>query len=270
MNPTPLTVAQVQAVLKPTEALAMFLDAPGGDNTPGETLAWVVTHEKVRWARIGLGGAQLAETVFALRCGLDGAAWQGDGAAACEKAVKAKNDYPDKPLPYDLDRAYGLYQALFGPFADLIKDKRLLIAASGPLTSLPLQALVTEKPREALPDWKGYHGVKWLAREHAIAVLPSVPSLLVLRNQAKAASAAEPFVGYGDPKLDGNPECGESQPPNACPGEGAAAGAAPAKRGWSARGFAITSAADAGMWGLCGSCARCLRRRLNSDAWPTA
>ena len=69
-------------------------------------------------------------------------------------------------------------------------------------------------------------------------MLPSVPSLLVLRKQAKAASAAEPFVGYGDPKLDGNPECGESQPPKACPGEGAAAGSAPAKRGWSARGFA--------------------------------
>ncbi len=187
VNPTPLTVAQVRAALKPTEALVMFLDEPANDNLPAETMAWVVTREKVRWARIGLGGAQLADTVFALRCGLDGAAWQGDGAAACEKAVKVKNEYPDKPLPYDLERAYGLYQALFGPFADLIKDKRLLVAASGPLTSLPLQALVTEKPREALPGWKGYRGVKWLGREHAVAVLPSVASLSVLRKEAKSA-----------------------------------------------------------------------------------
>ena len=236
VNPNPLSVAQVQSVLKPTEALVVFLDAPKILNLNEEdTLAWVVTHEKVRWARIGLGGAGMAETVFALRCGLDGAAWQGGGAAACENAVKTKNEYPDKPLPYDLERAHGLYQALFGPFADLIKDKRLLIAASGPLTSLPLQALVTEKPREALPGWKGYRGVKWLGREHSVAVLPSVPSLSVLRKQAKAASAAEPFLGYGDPKLDGNPECTEAQPPKSCPGEETAAGSAPAKRGLAAR-----------------------------------
>ncbi len=211
------------------------MDTPSTVKEAGETIAWVVTYEKVHWAQIGIGGAALAETVFALRCGLDAAAWQGDGAAACEKAVKAKNEYPDKPLPYDLERAHKLYQALFGPFADLIKEKSLLIAASGTLTSLPLQALVTEKPREALPSWKGYHGVKWLGREHAVAVLPSVPSLSVLRKEAKAASAAEPFVGYGDPRLDGNPECGEAQPPKACPGEGAPEGSAPAKRGWAAR-----------------------------------
>ena len=235
VNPNPLSVAKVQSLLKPAEALVLFLDTPSTIKDARETIAWVVTHEKVQWARIDLGGAAMEEAVFALRCGLDGAAWQGEGAAACEKAVKVKNEYPDKPLPYDLERAYGLYQALFGPFADLIKDKRLLIAASGPLTSLPLQALVTEKPREALPGWKGYRGVKWLGREHAVAVLPSVPSLSVLRKEAKSAGAAEPFVGYGDPKLDGNPECGEAQPPTVCPGEGAPAGSAPAKRGLAAR-----------------------------------
>jgi CHAT domain-containing protein len=235
VNPTPLSAAKVQRLLKPAEALVLFLDTPSKSGEPGETIAWVVTNKKVQWARIGLGGAAMAEAVFALRCGLDAAAWRDDGAAACEKAVKAKNEYPDKPLPYDLERAYKLYQGLFGPFADLIKGKRLLIAASGSLTSLPLQALVTEKPAEALPGWEGYHGVKWLGREHAVSVLPSVPSLSVLRQEAKAEGAPEPFVGYGDPALDGNPKCSEAQPPKTCPGEGAPEGSAPAKRGWAAR-----------------------------------
>ncbi len=235
VNPTPLSVAKVQRLLKPAEALVLILDTPSKSGELGETIAWVVTHKKVRWARINLGGAAMAEAVFALRCGLDAAAWRDDGAAACEKAVKAKNEYPDKPLPYDLERAYKLYQGLFGPFADLIKGKRLLIAASGSLTSLPLQALVTEKPAEALPGWEGYHGVKWLGREHAVSVLPSVPSLSVLRQEAKAEGAPEPFVGYGDPALDGNPKCSEAQPPKTCPGEGAPEGSAPAKRGWAAR-----------------------------------
>ena len=236
VHPAPSSAAGVQAQLKPSEALVLFLDAPA-DVQPGETVAWVVTHDQVRWARSGIGGAEMAETVFALRCGLDAASWQGEGAAACEKAVKSKYADPGKPLPYDLVRAYELYQALFGPFEDLLKDKRLLIAASGPLTSLPLQVLVTEKPSEALPAWEGYRGVEWLGRKHAVAVLPSVASLSVLRKEAQSGGAPDPFVGYGDPSLDGNPECGVPNPPQACPGEGAPVDGVPVKRSWAARGF---------------------------------
>ena len=45
--------------------------------------------------------------------------------------------------PFDLVKAHELYRALFDEIADLVKDKRLLVVPSGPLTKLPFQVLVT-------------------------------------------------------------------------------------------------------------------------------
>jgi CHAT domain-containing protein len=94
--------------------------------------------------------------------------------------------------------------ALFGTIEDLIKDRHLLIVPSGALTALPFQALVTEKPSTALPTTPaGYANAAWLARRHAITILPSVASLKALRQFAKASKAAQPFVGFGNPLLAG-------------------------------------------------------------------
>jgi len=43
----------------------------------------------------------------------------------------------------------------------------------------------------------------WLAKSNAITVLPSVSSLKALREYAKTSHAAKPFVGFGNPLLDG-------------------------------------------------------------------
>jgi CHAT domain-containing protein len=111
-----------------------------------------------------------------------------------------------KPLPFDVARAYKLYQRLFGGIEDLIKDKHLLIVPSGPLTQLPFQALVTHSPKAALPvSFAGYRDIAWLARRHAITVLPTVASIKTLRDLAKQSQAAEPYIGFGNPLLEGDP-----------------------------------------------------------------
>ena len=71
------------------------------------------------------------------------------------------------------------------------------------LQSLPLGVLVTEKPSGPFTDFSGYRQVPWLARKYAISVLPSVGSLRALRRFAKAARARSPFIGFGDPALEG-------------------------------------------------------------------
>ena len=43
---------------------------------------------------------------------------------------------------------------------------------------------------------------RWLGQRQAITVLPSVGSLKALRT-AKASAATEPFIGFGNPLLDG-------------------------------------------------------------------
>lgn len=54
-------------------------------------------------------------------------------------------------------------------------------------------------------DPSDYRKVSWLARKYAMSTLPSVSSLKALRTFAKRAKASRPFLGIGDPELDGEP-----------------------------------------------------------------
>ena len=111
-------------------------------------------------------------------------------------------------MPFDLEASHALYLALFGEVDGLIRDKRLLVVPSGPLSALPFQVLVTEKPEVAIPASAGeYAHAAWLGRRQPITVLPSVSSLRALREFAKASTATQPFIGFGNPLLigpDGN------------------------------------------------------------------
>ena len=203
-RPEPLSVEEVQAQLRADEALVLFLDTPTWKPTPEETFVWVVTKTDMRWVRSDLGTPALTREVAALRCGLDGGAWQGDGAAKCADLLRVAPDKTPKanaPLPFDSARAHALYTALLGPVEDLIRDKHLLIVPSGPLTQLPFQVLVTA----ASATNGDYRSAAWLARRHAITVLPAVASLKALRRVAKPSAATKPMIGFGNPLLDGNP-----------------------------------------------------------------
>jgi CHAT domain-containing protein/tetratricopeptide (TPR) repeat protein len=206
-NPAPLSVEEVQQQLGADEALVLFLDTPERAPTPDETFIWVVTRNDARWVRSELGTAGLAREVASLRCGLDrDGAWIGTRCNDLLKTTHAPGNGIDEPLPFDLARAHALYKALFGQVEDLIKDKQLLIVPSGALTQLPFQVLVTAKPPSARPnDFRGYRDAAWLARDHAITVLPAVASLNALRQFAKQSRATDAYLGFGNPLLDGDP-----------------------------------------------------------------
>jgi tetratricopeptide (TPR) repeat protein/CHAT domain-containing protein len=208
VSPAPLSVEDVQAMLAADEALVLFLDTPEVKPLAEETFIWVVTKTDSRWIRSDFGTPTLSREVEALRCGLDYAgAWVGPRCADLLKIDYTRVDHTlGKPLPFDLDRAHQLYRTLFGQVEDLIRNKRLLIAPSGALTQLPFQVLVAE-PAETTPPEKfsGYRDVAWLTRRHAITILPAVSSLKALRELAKESRATEPYIGFGDPLLDGDP-----------------------------------------------------------------
>jgi hypothetical protein len=94
--------------------------------TPEETFVWVVTKTDMRWVRSDLGTPALTREVAALRCGLDGGAWEGDGAAMCADLLGIAADTAPKgnaPLPFDTARAHALYKALLGPVEELIRHR---------------------------------------------------------------------------------------------------------------------------------------------------
>jgi CHAT domain len=181
----PESVEDVQALLRAEEALVLFLDVPkekSGKGPPEETFVWVVTKSAARWLRSDLGTAALTREVAAMRCGIP----------------PAEAPAPEQPLPFDLARAHRLYATLFGEVSDLIKGKHLLIVSSGPLTQLPFQVLVTRPPTSDDP-----RAVAWLARGHAVTILPAVSSLKALRRVGKPSTASKPMIGFGNPLLDG-------------------------------------------------------------------
>jgi CHAT domain-containing protein len=206
-SPEPLSVKQVQADLQPDEALVLFLDMPEWKPTPEETFIWVVTKTDSRWVRSELGTPSLKHEVAALRCGLDyDGAW-GALDSRCQDLLKASYTEIDhkmkRSLPFDRERAHALYKALFAPIEEVIKDKQLLVVPSGALTQLPFQVLVTEKPDAAARGKNAFRHTAWLVRKHALTVLPSVSSLMALRQLAKDSHASRAMIGFGNPLLDG-------------------------------------------------------------------
>jgi tetratricopeptide (TPR) repeat protein/CHAT domain-containing protein len=210
-SPVPMSVDDVQKDLGADEALLLFLDTLEWKPAPEETFVWVITRTDARWIRSDLGTPALTREVSALRCGLDyEGAWIARDSHCSDvlhvSYTRADHDMFGKPLPFDLGRAHTLYKALFGQIEDLIRDKRLLIVPSGPLTQLPFQVLVTDVPKVALPSSVAdYRDVAWLTRKHTITVLPAVSSLRALRELAKESHASEAYVGFGNPLLDGDP-----------------------------------------------------------------
>ncbi len=201
-NPAPAAMEEVQAQLRPDEALVLFLDTPEIKPAADETFIWVVTKTDVRWVRSELGTEALKREVQVLRCGLDAAAT----AQRCAELTGQTYTSADNLLPFDYARAYKLYQALFGQVEDLIKGKSLLLVPSGPLTQLPFQVLVTQPPASG-----DYKSAAWLIRDHAITVLPAVSSLKALRRVARPSAAPKPLIGFGNPLLDGDPAYAEDR-----------------------------------------------------------
>lgn len=203
----PLSVKRIQESLDDDEALILFLNTEAWKPTPEETFIWIVTKTKIRWERSALGSAGLKREVEALRCGLDEASWDGNGAVRCSAALNidvADAPLEGDPLPFDLNRAHKLYEKLFGEVKALIKDKELLIVPSGALTKLPFQVLLTQKPDPTLNGGAANKDASWLVKHHNLTILPTVSSLYALRKHAKKSKASKPLIGFGNPLLTGN------------------------------------------------------------------
>lgn len=190
----PVAIEDVQKQLRPNEAMLLFT------TTARATFVWTVTRSDVRWHAADLGEEQLNDTIGALRCGLDAEAWL-DKASTCPQKLGRKTPLgADEPLPFDQERAFALYQALLGPVARDIDGKELILVPSGPLATLPFQVLLTDKPMTGGDLTKA----PWLVRRFATTVLPSVSSLKALRQVARKSVAPKPFLGVGNPVLDGD------------------------------------------------------------------
>ncbi|MEE8501503.1 MAG: CHAT domain-containing tetratricopeptide repeat protein [Kiloniellales bacterium] len=181
IDPKPATIAEVRKTLRSGEALLSTY------STAERTYVWAVPKTgAVAFAAVDMDREELAETVELLR-------------AALEPDATTLGDIPD----FDLAVAHALYQKLLAPVQAGWKEARsLLVVAHGPLGYLPLSVLPTQKVAlgpEKEPLFSRYRDVPWLARSHAVTMLPSAASLRTLRNLPAGDAKRKAFVGFGDP-----------------------------------------------------------------------
>jgi CHAT domain-containing protein len=66
-----------------------------------------------------------------------------------------------------------------------------------------LQVLISAPPPAAPTEAGRYRAAAWLARETPVTVLPSAGALVALRGRARPSAAPRPYLGVGNPLLNG-------------------------------------------------------------------
>lgn len=180
VEPPPLSVQDVQHLLRPEEALVSVYLAPD------RAYVWAIPANGPAAFHVApLEAAEVAGRVARLRKALD------IGEVGIEQ-------FPH----YDARLARELYEALLAPVAEgWGKAASLLVVPHGALGQLPFALLVTGEPDGAGRGllFGEYRGVPWLLRKAAVTQLPSVNALSALRKLAPAARERLPFAGFGDP-----------------------------------------------------------------------
>ena len=210
-DPKPLRLAEAQALLRADEALVAILVGSA------KSFVWALTRERAEWAEIDAGAQALSDQVTALRMGLDPLAQQdAEGAAGSQAGVVRR---------FDLERAHALYRLVLAPVAGVFAGKRhLIVVPTGPLTSLPLQVLVTAPPPpSSAPPEQALRDAAWLIKSYALSVLPSVPSLSALRKLPGGAAAHPAVLRHGRSRARGARSGGPAARRQAALGLGAGA-----------------------------------------------
>lgn len=180
-KPAPPTPEAVQQVLADDEALISFYF--------GRFDGYVSVVRKgvpIKIARLGVSAGQLETEVNKLR-------------EALEPQAAMISDIP----PFDLKRAYALYEKLLKPVEDAWKPaKNLIIVTNGALGLLPLSLLPTAPADITTNDeplFSSYRAVPWLARTHAVSLVPSASALLTLRHLPPPKAGRKELIAFGDP-----------------------------------------------------------------------
>jgi CHAT domain-containing protein len=181
IDPKPPSVEQIKAVLRPDEALLSFYF--GRD----VSFVWAIPKDgKVAFAAVHITAADLETRIRKLR-------------DALEPQASTIAEIP----PFDLDLAYGLYEQLLQPIeAGWKPAKNLIVVTNGALGLLPLAVLPTAPAKAddgSGPLFSGYRNVAWLARTHAISMVPSAAALRTLRQVPPGSPNRQRLIGFGDP-----------------------------------------------------------------------
>ena len=181
INPPPPSAGDIQKQLADDEALLSFYFGRF------DSFVWVLRKDSpVQFSRIKMTIGDLNAKVTKLR-------------EALEPKAAMISDIP----PFDVKLASELY-------GDLLKNieggwkpaKNLIVVTNGALGLLPLSLLPTA-PAEVKADddslFASYRNVPWLARTHAVTMVPSASALQTLRKLPPGKASRQDLIAFGDP-----------------------------------------------------------------------
>src|SRR6516164_6177258 len=179
--PKPPTIENLRAVLRDDEAfVSVYLGARN-------SFVWAIPKKgPVAFATSSLGRREINDKIHELR-------------GALEPDAAVISDIP----AFNLGLAYELYDILLKPVeAGWRPAKSLIVEANGALGLLPLSLLPVapaEVATNTAPLFAGYRTVQWLARTHAVTMVPSAAALRTLRQLPHGSDKREQIIGFGDP-----------------------------------------------------------------------
>ncbi|MEA3015159.1 MAG: hypothetical protein QOD42_3704 [Sphingomonadales bacterium] len=180
-----LQLADLQALLRPGEAYYKMLAL--GDHA----YAIFATSAGAHAFRIGVTPRELDRQVDALRA-----------------TISVVENNQQLTYPFDLELAYGLYQALFAPVdGEIGAVTHLVFEPDGAMLRLPPNLLVMDRAAilayraraaaDPTDDGFDFRGVKWLGRERDISTAVSVRAFRDVR-QAPPSRARAQYLGFGE------------------------------------------------------------------------
>ncbi len=176
LYPAPLSLAQVQAALRPDEALVLVV--------PGriEVAVFVVTDDALHWHWTPSDWSALLGMVGQMRAGLG--VPDARGVSAIQRPESAAET---------AQIAHRLYAELLAPAEALLADRpRLLVVATHAMAQFPFEMLAVAPPAPGAP----FAQVDWLVRHHAVTLLPAVE---LLAHRVPPATAPLRYLGFGAP-----------------------------------------------------------------------
>jgi CHAT domain-containing protein len=181
VNPPPPNALDVQKQLAEDEALLSFYFGRF------DSFVWVLRKDSpVQLARVKMTLGDLNAKVTKLR-------------EALEPKAAMISDIP----AFDVKLASELYDSLLKPVeAGWKPAKNLIVVTNGALGLLPLSLLptaVAEIKADDEPLFASYREVPWLARTHAVTMVPSVSALQTLRKLPPGKASRQDLIAFGDP-----------------------------------------------------------------------
>jgi CHAT domain-containing protein len=193
IDPKPPTIDEIKSTLKPEEALVSFYFGSLS------SFVWAVPKEgPVVFAAISASSGDIDAKIRKLR-------------EALEPNVSTISAIP----PFDLALAHELYELLLKPVQSGWKPaKSLIMVTNGALGMLPLGLLTTASSPigAAAPLFAAYRDAPWLARTHAVTMIPSTSSLLTLRRLPPGSPRRDKLIGFGDPYFNEQQAAEAEQP----------------------------------------------------------